>query len=680
MKTISLTLLVFFMTTLCISAQISAPPNHAPVGFALKFCRFAQSVLFFSGLQQTVFVFLTKEKSYLLRGLYLFFTAIGLHLLFANNLQPLVGVLLAAVGCAAYVTSRPPLFDEMSLYFRFAVILCSACICAAAFLPFAAVLLPFALLLLLCELIAVAVFRPNILPTEPLPDLEKIRDDRLFLTAEVLHEFRTPLSLIAGNADLLLKYPQTNLAQRLQIILFYTNALRTLSDNLLDLTTDAYQNPDRKNVPKKLSDYLARLTDSFRPLALEKKIHLSFHAAASDTAATFAPGILQKILTNLLDNALKFTPAYGTVRVESSENKTTNNIEISVSDTGCGIDSEALEKVFLPFFKSENESDRTLPGTGLGLSITRRLVGLLHGEISVTSDPDRGTCFRLCLPLQAGLRLSVPPRRTDNAGATATKSSNGFGTLSKVLIIEDNPDVRDYLCDIFYGLYSVSTAANGEIGLLKAAAEKPAVIILDEYMPVLSGFSVLSALKENPDTRGISVIMLTARAGRAEELRALRLRAAHFLSKPCDAEKLLLLLSRCVALFHAQNQDRSEKNLREYWNRKHVTDRFMLDALQILEDKFSDKKFRSFHLKYALQKKGHGAERKTERCIKEKFGTTPAKLIRAFRLGKAKHYLQTVPSLSVPLIIERAGLDCDQSYFIKMYKSRFGHTPKDERN
>ena len=498
------------------------------------------------------------------------------------------------------------------------------------------------------------------------------------LYANITHEFRTPLTIIEGNAGLILKNPYEKLETRVGTIKTYTDTLNNLINDMLDFAKLESGTAKPEMLRGNISDFTTYIVESFQSAAFNKKISLSLYSAVPDLIADYAPRALQRVLTNLLSNAVKFTPAYGKIRVVLEEKD--NRLLLTVSDTGGGIAHENLTEIFRPFYRTPSAEAEMHQGTGLGLAIAEQTVKSMNGTITVESDRNRGTTFKVLLPLTARAPLRTPPRRVTSEASVSSEVEEavpqGLGRLPKVLIVEDNPDVRRYLCDLLSGSYTILTAKNGEEGLQKAEAEQPAAIVSDEMMPVLAGFDMLKKLKENPRTRHIPVLLLTARASRAAELKGLQLEAAAYLTKPPDEEKLLALLSNAVSkktLAAASPED----DTAPIWLEKRITDDFMRALLTVLADKHSDKNFKSIHLKYTLQKQGYGADRKIERCIKEKFGTTPAKLIRDYRLERAREMLLHAAHLSVPEIIDAAGLTCDQSYFVKMFKAQFGCTPGD---
>ena len=499
------------------------------------------------------------------------------------------------------------------------------------------------------------------------------------LYTNITHEFRTPLTIIRGNANLILKNPRSKLEERVEGIRHYADTLKLLVDDLLDLSKLQAGREQISMNNGDIIEYVEYIVESFQSLAFSKRLSLSFHSEVEKLNMDFSKKGIQQVITNLIGNAIKFTPEYGSIKVEV-KNKSRKQLQLKVIDNGVGIPKSELKEIFKPFHRVESQSTFEKIGTGLGLSIVKQLIENMDGTVEVKSMLNAGTTFFVTLniknetsPYSSSLIQSKSKQQTKNFESKFTQNPS-LGLLPKVLVVEDNKDVNQYIQDLLIGSFTVFNATNGQIGFEKAIEIQPDIIISDEMMPIMSGFEMIEKLKTEPATRNIPVIMLTARSSRKEELRGLKLKVEAYLTKPLDEEKLLILLENLLEKAKAIETDTAI-----YWDNKPMTDEFMKATIEILEEQFSKADFKAFNLKYLLQKKGYGAERKTERAIKEHFSTTTAKLILAFRLEKARTLLIAKPELSIPEIIDNVGLECDQSYFTRIYKEKFKITPGDER-
>ena len=498
---------------------------------------------------------------------------------------------------------------------------------------------------------------------------------RLF--ANITHEFRTPLTVIKGNTNLILKNPKKQLAERVEVINYYADTLEYLVDDLLDLSKIAAGQMQLTKYQGDVIHHLNYLVESLSSYASDNKVRLSFHADIKEWTIDFSPQALQQILSNLISNALKFTPEHGQVKVIVQ--KYQNQLLIKVTDTGKGIKETDLSDIFEPNFQADQSIVNKVKGTGLGLAIVRGLVKTLDGQINVESQLKQGTTFTILLPVtKEASPISkdklLPAKKPLIRQQSIILPIKNLGILPKMLIVEDNPDVLNYFVETLQRYFTIITASDGEEGLELAQKEQPDFIISDEMMPEKSGFEMLKELKESPNTQHIPVVIITAKADRESMLEALSLQAEAHLPKPLDKDKLLLILQNLQA---KKEQINADKNLIR-WQGKVVTNPFMKATLLILTEKHATVIFNAKSLKIELQRKGFGGDRKIDKLIKEHFKTTPASFLRDYRLAKAMYYLQHGNS-SIPEIIDKIGLGCDQANFTKMFSNKFGITPASVR-
>ena len=495
------------------------------------------------------------------------------------------------------------------------------------------------------------------------------------LFTNITHELRTPLTIIKGNTNFLIKAPKIKLEERLKNISQNTNKIAALINDILELAKLETKGIKLKMYNGNLSSYINYLVKSFQPIAVQNKITLSFHSSEDEILMDFSKKSVQTIIDNLISNALKFTPEFGKIAVKLYTNEDKQAI-LSVMDSGKGIHQNNLAEIFEPFYQSTEEEDSYI-GTGLGLAIVKQLVLSLKGKIEVSSEIEKGTLFIVTLPI-TNIAPPFPKEELEKITIDGIVSKRfALRPLSKVLIVEDNQEVSKYLGDLLSENYNTVFASNGQIGLEKAKTEKPDIIILDEMMPIMTGFELLKKLKNDEFLARIPVIMFTARASKEEELKGLTLKADAYLAKPLDEEKLLVLLHNFIS--NRKNQYPLKPENQFVWNGKLVFDKFMIATLKEIKKNYKDKNYKAFNLKLSLQRQGFGADRKLERAIKKDFDTTPAKLIKDFRLEQSKVLIANSLNLSIGQIIDEVGLECDQSYFTKIFKERFKITPNDAR-
>jgi DNA-binding response OmpR family regulator len=261
---------------------------------------------------------------------------------------------------------------------------------------------------------------------------------------------------------------------------------------------------------------------------------------------------MDKVLANLCGNALKFTESGGVVQLQATveSHETGSWVVVTVSDSGIGIPAERLHRIFDRFYQVDDSPQRAHEGTGIGLAITKELLELHGGRIHVTSREGVGTVFTMRLPLarEDARRLDppTPPRgshvresveRSNTTPAHAVPSADDRTT---VLVVEDNAELRDYLREHLRAEYHVIEAGDGRQGLAMAQEHVPDLIISDIMMPGLDGQALCTALKGDPETNFIPVILLTARASQNSRLAGLTEGADDYLTKPVDMRELLI--------------------------------------------------------------------------------------------------------------------------------------------
>jgi CheY-like chemotaxis protein len=279
-----------------------------------------------------------------------------------------------------------------------------------------------------------------------------------------------------------------------------------------------------------------------RPLAEQNKNELALDSPEG-IGSVYADNMrLRQVLLNLLSNACKFTKA-GTVRlgVTRVEEAGQHWVDFAVSDTGIGMTEEQLGRLFQEFAQADASTTRQFGGTGLGLAISRRLCRLMGGDVTVTSEPGKGSTFTMRLPAQAAA-LTSPIEIIAAASAAETGPAASQGSHGTVLVIDDDATARELIAaHLIANGFAVETAANGVDGLKKARELKPVAITLDILMPDIDGWTVLAALKGDPELADIPVVIVTIVD---EQRRGIALGAAGYLTKPIDRERLVEILSR----------------------------------------------------------------------------------------------------------------------------------------
>lgn len=370
---------------------------------------------------------------------------------------------------------------------------------------------------------------------ERLKELDRMKTD--FLNT-VSHELRTPLTSIKAFSELLLDNKGEDMETQmrfLQIINEECDRLTRLINELLDLSRIESGRMVWNKKPIYISKAIQSAIDATQSLINDKKIEfvLNMEKPLPRIKADFDK--LQEVIINLLSNSVKFTPEGGRITVSATGNE--NWITVSVADTGIGIPEEFLEKVFDKFQQVESEDQAKVKGTGLGLAIVRSYVEGHGGRVWAESEPGKGSTFHFSIPAEAGHEHFEAPAAGPAAGVHDEADS-------LILIVDDEPNIRLLLRNMLEGKhYKVIEASGGAEAIEKARQFKPRLITLDLLMPDLSGFDVLTVLKNDQDTRDIPIMVLSIMENADKSF---SLGAAEFISKPLDRELFLRRINELI--------------------------------------------------------------------------------------------------------------------------------------
>jgi signal transduction histidine kinase/CheY-like chemotaxis protein/ligand-binding sensor domain-containing protein len=402
------------------------------------------------------------------------------------------------------------------------------------------------------------------LNAERLQELDKFKS-RVF--TNVSHEFRTPLTVILGMAEQLENKPADELRQQSAVTLIKRNGqnLLRLINQILDLAKLENNSLKINYIQGDVLAFVRYAAESMHSLASMKNVLLRVESnvAAGKAVMDYDPERLLHILHNLLSNAIKFTPPGGrvTLRVSTPElrsgeagatprNGVPGYLRFNVSDTGVGIPPEQLPHVFDRFFQADNQQRNSVGGSGIGLSLTQELVKLMGGDISVESELGKGTVFSVQLPIRNTAEIEpenrLQPITFERIGPSTASSPNTQS--AQLLIIEDNPDVVEYLQVCLGEHYRLDFAYNGGAGIERALETIPDLIVSDVMMPEKDGFEVCEFLKNDERSSHIPIVLLTAKAGLEDRIAGLRRGADAYLAKPFHPEELRAVLTNLFEL------------------------------------------------------------------------------------------------------------------------------------
>jgi len=504
----------------------------------------------------------------------------------------------------------------------------------------------------------------------------------------ITHEFRTPLTVIGGIGEQIRENPGKWLEEGTEMIRRHSDNLLRLVDQMLALSKLEAGMLAVHQEQGDIVAYIRYLVESFHSNAAAKNIRLSVESQWENLIMDFDSDKIMMIVSNLLANAIKFTPEEGAVTVKLGPSGITAAfspepaaIQLSVEDTGAGIPPESLPFIFDRF----HQAGGTAGGSGIGLALVRELVHLLGGEIGVESSPGRGAIFTVTLlvsrkaaPGPANERMAPAPKQQSRpANPPDHAPASGPDKRPILQIAEDHVDVVRYLRACLEPTYQLLTAPTGPVALGQARTQVPDLIISDIMMPGLDGFELCRALKTDERTSHIPILLLTARADHHSRMQGLQYGADAYLTKPFHKEELLLqiqnlldgrrkLQARYLALATlpapAANGPDNEENA------------FVLKIRAIVEAHLDDSGFDVERLCREAGMSNSNLHRKLTALT----GHSANRFIRHIRLSKACAMLRD-PNHTIVAIAYDCGFN-DAVYFSRMFRQEFGVTPSDWRN
>ena len=506
----------------------------------------------------------------------------------------------------------------------------------------------------------------------------------------ITHEFRTPLTLILGLSHDIQQDPgiTTQLQEKAHTIERQGSNLLTLINQLLDIARikSAIGRSDWYNGD--ITTRLGMLVESYRDYAENRHINLHY-TTSGPVVMDFVPDYLDKVINNLLSNALKFTPEDGTIEVKAKQDG--SQLKIEISDTGAGISTEALPHIFEPFYQAESNVRHI--GTGVGLALVKQIIDAVGGTIEVRSDADQGTTFLISVPIrhegyplltQTGIVPVAPEIEVNPQDSTG-------GNDCRLLIVEDNPDVAKYVGSILSEHYSIHYAANGREGMERALDLIPDLIITDLMMPEMDGLELCRQIRGNEVVDHIPVIVVTAKVTESERIRGFEAGADAYLSKPFNSDELRALVERQLSRHRsirlmASQVTESAGEVKPVHSQERENEGAPTPQLSVLEQRFLDKAnnlINSSLGKYKLEVTALAdslcmSPRQLHRKLVALTGFTPANYILRQKMQRAKVLLSSQPELTIEDVAERCGFEHESSFY-HAFKKSYGITPTEYR-
>ena len=509
--------------------------------------------------------------------------------------------------------------------------------------------------------------------------------------SNITHEFRTPLSLIISPVEKLLQNTQFDASTRQTLALVHRNAdqLLRLINQLLDIAKLEANRMSISLMRGNVNEFVNHIIEPFRQEAEQKGVTLLYTVnEPTHQEYIFDADKWEKILTNLLSNALKFTGGGGQVTitltlVTSAAASAVSAIGIRIADSGIGISPEKLPHIFDRFYQVDTSLTRAYEGTGIGLALVKELIELLGGAISVDSQPNVGTTVLLTLPVRSALDTTdvLAVMLTRNAITVNKIQPNTESILPasplvieqqrpQILLVEDNDELRGFLTSELAAQYRILQTTNGETGWQLTQSELPDIVISDVMMPRMDGYELTRLIKNQPSTDHILVILLTAKAAHQSRIEGLQEGADDYLSKPFHLDELHLrlrnLLSHQQKLRDHYRQQLAQPDMPSPINL--VQDAFLRRVYELLETHLSDPSLDVDWLADQLAMSRKTLYRKIHNLVH----LAPNELIRQYRLRKAADLLRTGHNASQTAYL--VGFKTP-SYFTIVFKEFYQKTP-----
>jgi len=536
--------------------------------------------------------------------------------------------------------------------------------------------------------------------------VERLLEQKNEEFANLSHEFRTPLTLILGtSSQLLASDMEDEQINRIEVIKRNGYRLLRMVDQLLNIETFRVKAISQKSL-QHTGYIIKQLVDAFTDLASENGIKLQV-INIEDIYFELVDDALEKIVVNLLSNAIKYTHHGGSITIETK--RTLNNeLYIQIVDTGIGIPKDQLNSVFEKYKRVLSKESEQITGAGIGLALIKELIISHSGSITLNSELGSGTTITVLLPIinesKEKQQSKVSPINvqidnivamelmslTQQAAHTPIKNTvNLSSTVQeekiRILIIEDNPDMNQFMVDCLVNDYIVISAYDGLEGVNLAIKEVPDLIISDIMMPILDGYQATQKIRANPVTDHIPIILLTSRHDLESKLKGWHHQVDEYLTKPFNVEELRMRIENLLAIRNILKNKNNKKAIQSPHIEQNLLDQ-LIDTASVeqvsKQDAFIEKLNEVIENKYTdttttvntVAKAMAMSERQLFRKLKSILGATPTDYLRRFRLEKACLLLAQGQS-AINTTFE-TGFS-SQSYFSKCFKNEYGCTPSD---
>ena len=513
--------------------------------------------------------------------------------------------------------------------------------------------------------------------------VKEITEEKIAFFTNITHEFRTPVTLIHGPIEHALKETQDEAVKaQLQIAERNSRYLLSLVNELMDFRK---LDIDKVVLDKRSSnfvEFLSELLIPFRVFAKERQIDICTYFRLENPFLMIDPGYMRKVLVNLVSNAIKFTPDGGRIDIFVASIKGEGGeklLYMNVCDTGHGIVTEDMEKIFDRFYQSKKSMKYPVygqSGTGIGLFLCKRIVYLHGGEIFARNNPGRGASFRMLMPLVSGEQVGTRGEIVEDPGTVYlpdTLQPEDTQKKETILIVEDNKDMRSYIRTLLVGDYRLFEAGDGQEALEIVQKHTIDLIVSDLMMPVMDGMELSRRIKENLATSHIPFLMLTALRSDVQEKKSFEIGVDEYLCKPFDEEVLRLRIRNILNLRKKyKKMFSSSSNVEELHVKEESRDKtFITNAVNLMKEHYADAEY---NLERFVRDMGY-SKTLVNKKMQDLTGQPIGQFMKNYRLNVAQRIIQeSAGDINVSEVAYAVGFN-DPKYFTKCFKEFFGYLP-----
>lgn len=516
--------------------------------------------------------------------------------------------------------------------------------------------------------------------------VKEATEEKITFFTNITHEFRTPVTLIHGPIEHALKVVKDEeVKKQLEIAERNSGYLLSLVNELMDFRKLDMNKVVLDRKACNFVEFISELLLPFKVFAKERGIEVCLYTHIAHPCVMIDVGYMRKALVNLVANAVKFTPDNGRIDVFVAaipkRGEMGPQLYVNVCDTGHGIVEADKDKIFDRFFQSKSGEEHPVfgqSGTGIGLFLCKRIVELHGGVVFARNNQGRGASFRVLLPLLQAVcePLSANPDHTMGSGHTQEESGNAGNQKETILVVEDNKDMRAYVCSLLSKDYRVLEAEHGEEALRMVRKHTVDLIVSDLMMPVMDGMELSRRIKDNLLTSHIPFLMLTAISSDVQEKKSFEIGVDEYICKPFDEEVFLLRIRNILNLRNSYKKRFSTSgNIEELHIKEETRDQlFVNKAMELMKKNYADSEY---NLECFVRDMGYSktlVNSKMHALVGQPIG----QFMKNYRLGVARQMIQERKGdINVSEVAYAVGFN-DPKYFTKCFKEFFGYLPSQE--